>query len=125
VQPGVPAKTGVAEVGYDPDVTSEYAFGDYLVRVDGGVIEQFARTIATSYRVPVAWASAEFEQRKHDVVRVRIGVAGDPAAGFFSGVAYANSMFSIEIPGSEEPRLRDFLSGVARDAGRVPGGPLS
>jgi hypothetical protein len=125
VQPGVPAKTGVAEVGYDPDVTSEYAFGDYLVRVDGGVIEQFARTIATSYRVPVAWASAEFEQRRHDVVRVRIGVAADPAAGFFSGVAYANSMFSIEIPGSEEPRLRDFLSGVARDAGRVPGGPLS
>jgi hypothetical protein len=34
-------------------VTSEYAFGDYLVRVEGGVIEQFARTIATSYRVPV------------------------------------------------------------------------
>jgi hypothetical protein len=79
---------GVAEVRYGPDVTSDYAFGDYLVRVDGGVIEQFARTIATSYRVPVAWASAEFEQRKHDVVRVRIGVAADPAAAFFSGVAY-------------------------------------
>jgi hypothetical protein len=52
-------------------------------------------------------------------------MAADPAAGFFSSVAYANSMFSIEIPGSEEPRLRDFLSRVARDAGRVPGGPLS
>ena len=55
-------------------MTAEYAFGDYLVRVDGGVIEQFARTVATSYRVPVAWAAAEFEQRKHDVARVRIGV---------------------------------------------------
>ena len=83
------------------------------------MIEQFARTVATSYRIPVAWAAAEFEQRKHDVVRVRIGVAADPAAGFFSGVAYTNTLFSIEIPGSEEPRLRDFLSGVARHAGRV------
>ena len=100
-------------------MTSEYAFGDYLVRVDGGVIEQFARTTATSYRVPVAWAAAEFERRKHDVVRVRIGVAADPTAAFFSGVAYTNTLFSIEIPGSEEPRLRDFLSGVARDAGRA------
>ena len=118
-------KPGLAEVSYDPDVTSDYAFGDYLVRVDGGVIEQFARTAATSYRVPVAWASAEFEQRKHDVVRVRIGVAADPAAGFFSGVAYTNTMFSIEIPASEEPRLRDFLRGVALDAGRVPGESLS
>jgi hypothetical protein len=40
-------------------------------------------------------------------------------------VAYANTLFSIEIPGSEEARLRDFLSGVARDAGRLPGEPLS
>jgi hypothetical protein len=102
-------------------VTAEYAFGDYLLRVDGGVIEQFARTVATSYRVPVAWAAAEFEQRKHDVVRVRIGVAADPAAPFFSGVAYANTLFSLEIPGSEEPRLRDFLSRAAWDAGRAPG----
>jgi hypothetical protein len=102
-------------------VTAEYAFGDYLVRVDGGVIEQFARAVAGSYRVPVAWAAAEFEQRKHDVVRVRIGVAANPAAGFFSGVAYANSLFSMEIPGSEEPRLRDFLSWVAREAGRLQG----
>ena len=115
----------MAEVGYDPDVTSEYAFGDYLVRVDGGVIEQFARTAATSYRVPVAWAAAEFEQRKHDVVRARIGVAADPAAAFFSRVAYTNTPFSIEIPGSEEPRLRHFLSEAARQAGRVPGGSLS
>jgi hypothetical protein len=102
-------------------VASEYAFGDYLVRVDGGVIEQFARTVATSYRVPVAWAAAEFEQRKHDVVRVRIGVAADPAAAFFSRVAYTNTLFAIEIPGSEEPRLRDFLSRSAQDAGRLPG----
>lgn len=99
-------------------MTSEYAFGDYLVRVDDGVIEQFARSVATSYRIPLAWAAAEFEQRKHDVVRVRIGVAADPAAGLFSSVAYANTLFSMEIPGSEEPRLRDFLSGIARDAGR-------
>lgn len=104
---------------------SEYAFGDYLVRVDGGVIEQFVRTTASSYRVPVAWASAEFEQRKHDVVRVRIGVAADPTAAFFSGVAYTNTLFSIEIPGSEEPRLRDFLREVAREAGRVSSEPLS
>ena len=106
-------------------MASEYAFGDYLVRVDGGVIEQFARTIATSYRVPAAWAAAEFERRKHDVVRVRIGVAADPAAAFFSAVAYTNSLFSIEIPGSEVPRLRDFLSEVARDASRIPGEPLN
>jgi hypothetical protein len=56
---------------------------------------------------------------------VRIGVAADPAAAFFSGVAYTNTMFSIEIPASEEPRLRDFLRRVARDAGRVPGESLS
>jgi hypothetical protein len=93
----------VAEVGYDPDVTPVYAFGDYLVRVDGGVIEQFARTVATSYRVPVAWAAAEFEQRKHDVVRVRIGVAADPTAAFFSGVAYTNTLFSIEIRAVKRP----------------------
>ncbi len=100
-------------------MASEYAFGDYLVRVDNGVIEQFARTVATSYRLPVAWASAEFEQCKHDVVRVRIGVAADPTATFFSSVACTNTMFSIEIPSSEEPGVRDFLSGIARDAGRA------
>jgi hypothetical protein len=114
----------VTDVRYDPDVTCEYGFGNYLVRVDGGVIEQFARMVAGSYRVPVAWAAAEFEHRKHDVVRVRIGVAADPAAAFFSGLAYTNTMFSIEIPASEALRLRDFLSRVARDAGRVPGDPL-
>jgi hypothetical protein len=101
-------------------VASEYTYGDYLVRVESGVIEQFARTVASSYRLPIAWASAEFEQRKHDVVRVRIGVAADPTASFFSSVAYANTMFSFEIPSDEEPGLRDFLGGVARDAGRVP-----
>lgn len=102
----------------------DYAFGDYLVRADGGVLEQFARTVATSYRVPVAWAAAEFEQRKHDVVRVRIGIAADPAAGFFSRLAYSNTLFSLELPASEEPRLRDFLSRIARDAGRLPGDRL-
>ena len=104
-------------------MTAEYAFGDYLMRVDGGVIEQFARTVATSYRIPVAWAAAEFEQRKHDVVRVRLGMAANPAAGFFSGVAYTNTLFSMEIPGSEEPRLRAFLTPVAQAAGRFPGQP--
>ncbi len=48
-------------------------------------------------------------------------MAADPAAAFFSRVAYANTLLSMEIPASEEPRLRDFLSWVARDAGRVPG----
>ena len=104
-------------------MTAEYAFGDYLMRVDGGVIEQFARTVATSYRIPVAWAAAEFEQRKHDVVRVRLGMAANPAAGFFSGVAYTNTLFSMEIPDSEEPRLRAFLTAVAQAAGRFPGQP--
>ncbi len=47
-------------------------------------------------------------------------MAANPAAAFFSGVAYTNTLFSIEIPGSEEPRLRDFLSRVAWDAGRLP-----
>jgi hypothetical protein len=56
---------------------------------------------------------------------VRIGVAADPAAAFFSGVAFTNTMFSIEIPASEEPRLREFLSEVARAARRVPSEPLS
>jgi hypothetical protein len=100
-------------------VASEYSYGDYLVRVDSGVVEQFKRIVVGSYRLPISWASAEFEQRKHDVVRVTIGVAADPAASFFSGVAYTNRVFSVEIPASEALQLRTFLGDAARSAGRA------
>jgi hypothetical protein len=101
-------------------VVSEYTFGNYLLRVEGGVIEQFSRQIGLSYRLPVTWAAAEFENRKDDVVRVSIGVAADPTASFFSSIARTNTyVFTFEIPSGEEPRLRGFLSGAARDAGRV------
>lgn len=97
---------------------SEFVYGDYLVRVESDVIEQFVRTVAASYRVPIAWAAAEFEPRKHDVVRVRIGTAADPTASFFSSVAYTNTMFSLEIPSDEAQRLRGFLTEAAQGAGR-------
>jgi hypothetical protein len=51
-------------------------------------------------------------------VPVRIGVATDPSASFFSSIAYTNTLFSPEIPSGEEPRLRSFLAEAARDAGR-------
>jgi hypothetical protein len=78
-------------------LVSEYTFGNYLLRVEGGVIEQFSRKIGSSYRVPVTWAAAEFENRKHDVVRVSIGVAAAPTASFFSSIARAN-LFSETAP---------------------------
>jgi hypothetical protein len=100
-------------------VAIEYAFEDNLVRVEDGVIEQFSRAIAGSYRVPLAWASAQFEQRKHDVVRVQIGIASDPQASFFSSIAFTNPGFTIELPSSQEPRLREFLQAAAQTAGRA------
>ncbi len=96
----------------------EYIFAGSLVRVEDGVIEQFARTIAGSYRIPIAWASAQLEPRKHDVVRVQIGMAADPAASFFSSVAFTNPNFTFEVPSSEEMRLREFLQAAAQTAGR-------
>jgi hypothetical protein len=100
-------------------VALEYVFEGYLLRVEDGVIEQFSRAIAGSYRVPLAWASAQFEQRKHDAVRVQIGMAADPAASFFSDVAFTNAAFTLDIPSSEERRLREFLQAAARTAGRA------
>jgi hypothetical protein len=96
----------------------DYVFEGYLLRVEDGVIEQFSRAIAGSYRVPLAWASAQFEQRKHDVVRVQIGMATEPEASFFSSVAFTNPAFTLEVPAFEEPRLREFLQEAARAAGR-------
>jgi hypothetical protein len=97
----------------------EYVFEGYLVRAEDGVIEQFSRTVAGSYRVPLAWAAAQFEQRKHDAVRVQIGMAADPVASFFSNVAFTNPAFTLEVPSSEETRLREFLQAAARNAGRA------
>jgi hypothetical protein len=81
-------------------------------------MEQFSQVIAGSYRVLLAWASAQFEERKHDVVRVQIGIASDRQASFFSSVAFTNPAFTLDIPSSEEPRLREFLQSAARTAGR-------
>jgi hypothetical protein len=49
---------------------------------------------------------------------VRIGVVTDPSASCFSSIAYTITLFSLEIPSGEEPRLRSFLAEAARDAGR-------
>jgi hypothetical protein len=97
----------------------EYAFEGCLLRVEDGVIEQFSRGVAGSYRVPLAWASAQLELRKHDAVRVQIGMATDPAASFFSDVAFTNPAFTLELPSSEETRLREFLQAAAQTAGRA------
>ena len=98
----------------------EYLFDGYLLRVEDGVIERFSRAIAGSYRIPLAWASAEFEQRKHDVVRVQIGMTTDPEAPFFSSPAFTNPAFTLEVPSSEEPRLREFLLTAARTRVEAP-----
>jgi hypothetical protein len=41
---------------------------------------------------------------------ITLSVITSCAAGFFSRLAYSNTLFSLELPSSEEPRLRDFLS---------------
>lgn len=97
----------------------EYVFEGNLMRVEDGVIEQFAQAIAGSYRIPLAWASASLEPRKHDAVRVQIGMATDLAAPFFSSVAFTNPAFTFEVPTSEEMRLREFLQAAAQTAGRA------
>jgi hypothetical protein len=99
-------------------MATEYVFEGYMLRVEDGVLEQFSRMIAGSYRVPLAWASAQFEQRKHDLVRVQIGTATDQQTPFFSDVAFTNPAFTIEVPSAEEPRLREFLQAAARAVGR-------
>ena len=99
-------------------MADDYMFEGYLVRIEDGVPEQFSQAIAGSYRVPLVWASAQFEQRKHDVVRVQIGVAADLQASFFSSVAFTNPAFTMDLPAAEEPRLRAFLEAAARTAAR-------
>ena len=97
---------------------ADYTFQDHLIRVENGVIEQFSRTIAGSMRTPMAWAAAQLEARKHDMVRVQIGVASGPDAPFFTDIAFMSTAFTFEIPADEEPRLRAFLADAARAAGR-------
>jgi hypothetical protein len=96
----------------------EYIHGDQLLRVADGVLEQFSMAIASSLRIPMAWLSVETEPREHDIVRVRIGKAFDPAASIYSSIAFTNPAFSFEIPASEEANLRAFLDRAAEDAGR-------
>jgi hypothetical protein len=97
---------------------TDYTFQDHLIRAENGVLEQFARSIVGTVRVPLAWVAAQLEPRKHDMVRVQIGVAA-PDAPLFSDVAYMSPAFTFEIPADEEPRLRAFLTDAAREAGRA------
>jgi hypothetical protein len=99
-------------------VATEYTYGDQLLRVADGVLEQFSMAVAGSLRIPMAWLSVETEPRKHDVIRVQIGKASDPAASIYSSIAFTNPAFSFEIPASEEANLRAFLDWAAEDAGR-------
>ena len=99
-------------------MATEYTYGDQLLRVADGVLEQFSMAVAGSLRIPMAWLSVETEPRKLDVIRVQIGKASDPAASIYSSIAFTNPAFSFEIPASEEANLRAFLDWAAEDAGR-------
>jgi hypothetical protein len=97
----------------------DYQYEDHLIRIESGVIEQFSRSIVGSMRTPIAWASVKLEARKHDMVRVQIGVASGPDSPFFSDIDFMSPAFTFEIPAGEEPRLRAFLADAAQAAGRT------
>jgi hypothetical protein len=89
----------------------------HLLRVDDGVIEQFALQVAGSVRVPLAWASAYLEPRKNDMLRVQIGTNTDSGAPFYSTPSFASGAFMFVVPVAEEPQLRAFLDQAALASG--------
>lgn len=100
-------------------MATEWAYEGTLLRADDGVIEQFSRVISGSMRIPMAWLSAQLEPRKHDVVRVKLGIATDPGAPLFSDIGFTNPAYTFDLPAAEEQGLRSFLEAAARDAGRA------
>jgi hypothetical protein len=98
---------------------AEYQYDGHLIRVDDTVLEQFARGVLGSERIPLAWLAVGLESRKHDQVRVEIGMASSPDAPFYSSPAFREARFNFEIPAGEEANLRAFLDAAARSVGRA------
>jgi hypothetical protein len=98
---------------------AEYEYDGHLLRVEDAVLEQFSRVVLGSERIPLAWLAVGLEPRKHDQVRVEIGMASSPDAPFYSSPAFREARFNFEIPASEEAKLRAFLDAAARSVGRA------
>jgi hypothetical protein len=98
---------------------AEYEYDGHLIRVDGAVLEQFSRGVLGSERIPLAWVAVDLEPRRHDQLRVEIGMASSPEAPFYSSPAFREARFNFEIPAAEEAKLRAFLDAAAGSAGRA------
>ena len=99
-------------------MTTEYLYEDCLLIAGDGVIEQFSRNNLGSLRIPLAWMAVEIEQTKHERVRVEIGVTSNPQGPVYSSPAFRSAAFNLDLPASEEGRLRTFLDEAARSVGR-------
>jgi hypothetical protein len=99
---------------------AEFAFGGFLLRLDGDVFEMFGHRVLDSVRIPAAWTVVDLEARKGDVIRVRVGIGREDAAGVYDS---KNMVFggpwSFDMPATEEPRLRAFLAAVDAASGRT------
>lgn len=99
-------------------MATEYLYEDCLLRAADAVIEQFSRNTLGSLRIPLAWMAVEVGQTKHERVRVEIGVTSNPRGPVYSPPAFRNAAFNLDLPASEEGRLRAFLDEAARSVGR-------
>jgi hypothetical protein len=96
-----------------------YEYDGNLLRVGEGVLEQFSRAVLGSKRIPLAWVAVGLQARRHDEIRVEIGMAPSPESPFYSSPSFMEPAFIFDVPAVEEPRLRAFLDEAARSAGRA------
>ena len=96
-------------------MTLELDDGRVWIHFDGAVVETFHDDYDKSFRSPATWFGVKAEGRKHDQVRFSIGRAG-PGRGplYGSDVELQWTDVLVDVPMSEEPRMRDFLTAIAQ-----------
>ncbi|MFD4558455.1 hypothetical protein ACFWP5_29775 [Streptomyces sp. NPDC058469] len=89
--------------------------GDVHMRVDHGIFEVFWRNhIIGSYRVPLSWLKVRAETRKADLTRLHFGSVKELDEPLYASTASSRRMWAtVDIPTTDEPRYRAFLTRLA------------
>jgi hypothetical protein len=94
-------------------------YGDHILRLDGPVIEVFARIVDGSQRTHVNHAVATLTPtRKHDGLKVEVGngaTAGQPLLGDESPIG--SSVYRFTVDPAEQGRLEQFFAEAERRRG--------
>lgn len=91
----------------------EYAYDNWLVRVDDDILEVFNRSMLGSLRVPLAWVGVQTEFRKDQSLRVHFGLAPDDNEPFDSNTVITGGPWMITIAPGDVAEFQAHLAVIA------------